>query len=330
MPIRRIAKLVRARLRPRRHRPAILMYHRVAILHRDIWDLAVSPENFDEQVAYIRKHRSPMSMDDLVQRLRSGTLPADAIALTFDDGYRDNLVNAQPILVRHNVPATVFVATGYTNQTTTFWWDELASMILDSTSPVDLRQECGSDSVALSWGAQEDADHDPAWRGWDPPRSQRQKAYVALWQRLQSAEQAQRARILGSLRAQLPSPPDPLGVPMSTAEFDLLTADGLISLGAHTVTHPALTDLDSAERRRQIRQSGEQCRALTTKPVKGFCYPYGNFDADVRNDVEAEAFCWACTTEIRFLDDGRQDLLTLPRLTVLNVGAQKFADLITG
>jgi hypothetical protein len=88
MQVTRLISRVRAAIRPRRPRPVILMYHRVAVVQHDPWRLAVDPERFEEQIAYLKHHRTPMSMDELVHRLRSKTLPANAVAVTFDDGYR--------------------------------------------------------------------------------------------------------------------------------------------------------------------------------------------------------------------------------------------------
>ena len=71
------------------------MYHRIARVRHDPWGIAVHPEQFEEQMDYVKRHRSAMAMDELVQRLSANTLPADAVAITFDDGYCDNLVHAK-------------------------------------------------------------------------------------------------------------------------------------------------------------------------------------------------------------------------------------------
>src|SRR4051812_29862078 len=101
------------RLRRRKPRPVILMYHRIARVRHDPWGIAVHPELFEEQMDYVKRHRSAMPMDELVQQLSAGTLPADAVAITFDDGYRDNLVHAKAVLMRQGLPACLFLATGY-------------------------------------------------------------------------------------------------------------------------------------------------------------------------------------------------------------------------
>src|SRR6185437_3528364 len=110
--------------------PTILMYHRVADVAVDPWRLAVSPGWFERQMADLARHRSPMPVGELVDRLRRGTAPKDAVAVTFDDGYVDNLVYAKPILAEYGIPATLFLPTGSVGQPEEFWWDELAKLTL--------------------------------------------------------------------------------------------------------------------------------------------------------------------------------------------------------
>ena len=321
---------VRKRLQPRRPRPAILMYHRVASVRHDPWDLAVAPARFEEQVAYIKRHRTPMSMDEMADRLREGNLPADAVAITFDDGYLDNLIHAKPVLARHGVPATVFIATGYVGSGMPFWWDELASMVLESKEPVHQVAVCGNDSIELDWDLPESFDLHPAWRGWDEPRTARQRAYVKTWARLQRAARAERDRTMESLRERFQTVQDPLAIPMSRDEIGDLVGGDIIRIGAHTVSHPALTDLDRAESRREIDESQQYCRGLTPKPVDGFAYPFGNLDKEVRDDVGAVGLSWACTTEVTFVDRREPDLLALPRFAATNAPMRVFRSLLTG
>jgi peptidoglycan/xylan/chitin deacetylase (PgdA/CDA1 family) len=318
MPVPRLISRVRAAIRPRRPRPVILMYHRVAVAQHDPWGLAVHPERFEEQIAYLKHHRTPMSMDELVDRLLSKTLPANAVAITFDDGYRDNLVNAKPVLARHSVPATLFLATGFINQNTPFWWDELATMILASTQAIRDQQLWPGESVTLDWGEAERSDLVAGWRASDEPRTARQNVYLAIWRKLQRATAEDRELAMNTLRRHLETDHDPLGKPMSSDEIRALLSDGLIELGAHTVTHPALTLLCRLESRREIEVSGHRCRELATKSVNGFAYPYGDMSSEVRSDVATLGFSWACSTEGGFVDGKQPDIYALPRVAVPN------------
>jgi len=70
--------------------------------------------DFERQMRYLSKTYSPISLERVAQHVRDGTsLPPRAIAVTFDDGYRDNYENAYPVLREYSIPATVFLATGF-------------------------------------------------------------------------------------------------------------------------------------------------------------------------------------------------------------------------
>jgi len=116
-------------VRPPQPKPVILMYHRIANEAVDPWRLAVSPARFEEQLKVLRRTRHPLTLVDFVRRFKDGSLPAHAVALTFDDGYADNLLAAKPRLAAADVPATVFLATGYIDRPEEFWWDELARLL---------------------------------------------------------------------------------------------------------------------------------------------------------------------------------------------------------
>ena len=121
------------------------MYHRIADVMWDPWGLAVSPARFAEQMQALLQVRLPLTMDDFVACLDRGALPRNAIAVTFDDGYVDNLLFAQPVLERLKIPATVFVTTHNTGVRQEFWWDELTRLILKSGEAISCTVSlCGS------------------------------------------------------------------------------------------------------------------------------------------------------------------------------------------
>ena len=91
-------------------RVTVVLYHRVSDDTRD--NLTVGIEQFDRQMGLLRKHCRPVSIE---QALAMDTVPRSdlpLVAVSFDDGYLDNCVNAAPILMRHGIPASFFVATG--------------------------------------------------------------------------------------------------------------------------------------------------------------------------------------------------------------------------
>lgn len=125
------------RLRPSaRDAIVIYAYHRILDVPADYpFDLelvSASTAQFDQQVRWLKKHTTPMTMSDLSEQLEAGKpLPPRPSVVTFDDGFVDNYENAFPILKRHGVPATFFVSTGYIEQNKTFWFDWLAHCVLN-------------------------------------------------------------------------------------------------------------------------------------------------------------------------------------------------------
>jgi peptidoglycan/xylan/chitin deacetylase (PgdA/CDA1 family) len=90
----------------------VLMYHRVdRISSYD--QLNVTPERFESQMAHLAQHHRVIGLRQAVDALQSRTLPGNAVVITFDDGYKDNLVHAYPVLKRYGLPATIFVTTHF-------------------------------------------------------------------------------------------------------------------------------------------------------------------------------------------------------------------------
>src|SRR5262249_6857794 len=111
-------------------RAVILVYHRVAELPTDPQLLSVTPTHFAEHLEVLRKFAYPLGLAALVQRLKDKSILKQAVVITFDDGYADNLYAAKPLLEQYDIPATVFVATNYIGKEREFWWDELDRLLL--------------------------------------------------------------------------------------------------------------------------------------------------------------------------------------------------------
>ena len=319
-----LRRLFQPTLARRRIQRGIVMYHRVAETQCDPWQLAVNPHRFEEQIAYVARYRTPLSMEEFVQRLRSHTLPPDAIAITFDDGYRDNLRNAAPVLCRYKVPATVFLATGYIGKSDRFWWDELATLTLACRAAANSTVLFNGEAAALSWAEWTHHDEKP-WHASRPPRTARQTAYLQLWKRLRSCSMEERRQFLHRLRLELrscaqSSDGSELDLPMRAPEVQALLATELISIGAHSVTHPLLPELSSAQRLEEITASRDTCSTLAAHPVCGFAYPHGAMDRATRDDVERSGFDWACSTKSRTVDTEQFDPFDLPRVQALDAG----------
>jgi peptidoglycan/xylan/chitin deacetylase (PgdA/CDA1 family) len=134
------ARITEALLRLRQLAPTpwlpILTYHRVYDASAGtLYDEGVidsTPASFDEQMGTVARYFTPMNMDGILSWFAGAPLPSNPIVITFDDGYLDNYETALPILQKHGVPATFFMATHYLTERRVFWWDRINYLIKSS------------------------------------------------------------------------------------------------------------------------------------------------------------------------------------------------------
>jgi peptidoglycan/xylan/chitin deacetylase (PgdA/CDA1 family) len=303
------------------------MYHRVAEQRVDPWELAVHPDRFAAHLEVLCASRRPLALPEFVDRAKRKSLPGNAVAITFDDGYADTLRQARPRLAAAGIPATLFLATAFVGQQLEYWWDELARGILERSAALDEEVEFDGEKFRLTLSAADDAAGESAtWRAYDAPRTEREQLYYTLWQRLRPLPSTERDRASARLRGVLRPPrPEPNSLPMTESEVRELAADSLFTIGGHTATHPLLPSLSRGERRRDILEGKHACERLTGKPAIGFAYPHGVSDADSRAVVAECGFQWACTTEARPVRPVESDWYALPRIAVGNWDAVAFA-----
>lgn len=337
MRLRRIDSLIQgARSRRAPFGGLILMYHRIAEARTDPWELCVTPERFEEHLEVVCRLGTPLPVAEFARLAAAGQAPANAVALTFDDGYFDNLAVALPLLQRFGVPATVFVATGFIGEGQVFWWDLLEHLLLHpGRLPEDLYLDVHG--IRLNWHLGEAARYDASafarYRAWTyriPPPTPRHALFLALWDLLAGLAPELRPAVVQELVrwAGGYEPPDSFCRCMSREEIRELAQAPLIQIGAHTVSHPRLDTLPLADQQREIAESRRGLEVLLGRTVEGFSYPYGRFTPDTVECVAETGFRYACRTA-RGLVDAHSALsgargLELPRLPVANWRGREF------
>jgi glycosyltransferase involved in cell wall biosynthesis/peptidoglycan/xylan/chitin deacetylase (PgdA/CDA1 family) len=289
---------------PKGRRAAILLYHRVAEPETDPWSLAVARDRFAEQVEILREGFTPIPLRELVEKLDDG-LPERAVAITFDDGYADNLENALPLLERAGLPATFFLTTGKLGEDGEFWWDDLERILLRPgtlSSPLLLRV----DGIEHEWDLGEDARYDPhraasfsSWRAMDPAPTTRHSLYVELYQLLRPMEDMRRRELIDELlvAAGLDVTGRPGNRILSPDEVVTLGGSNGVEVGAHTSTHPKLSALGPTAQLREIEESKRRLEELLGSTVSGFAYPHGgtnDYDRKSVSAVREAGFEFAC------------------------------------
>jgi peptidoglycan/xylan/chitin deacetylase (PgdA/CDA1 family) len=283
------------------------MYHRIATPKTDPWQLAVTPSHFAEHLEVIRRQGRSMLVRDLTRALADGHAPRRAIVVTFDDGYADNLHHALPLLERHDVPATMFIAAGCVGRLDGFWWDQLERQML---TPVDLpstlrlevrgqRHEYRLDATTRY--TRDDQEKTAGWRAWAAAPTARHELFLTLYRLLRPLSDPERRRTLADLTAWSggASPADSTAGALSVSELQTLASRTLVEIGAHTLTHPQLSALNDGDQRAEIHQSRVVLEETTGAKVVSFAYPYGgrsDYTADTVRLVRDAGFSGACAS----------------------------------
>jgi peptidoglycan/xylan/chitin deacetylase (PgdA/CDA1 family) len=299
--LRRVARLG-TRLRGRLRRPAVvLLYHRITDTGHDPYHVTVSRRHFDEHLQVIRELAEPVRLSDVADGLIAGTLRGGTVAVTFDDGYHDNLDSALPLLDRHEIPATVFMTTGRIGRDREFWWDELERIFLHTpVLPHELSIRAAGHVLDAQLANDGTWATDRAHEGWsiiDPtPPTAGHAAFQAAYRLLHALSPSAQTELLDALLEWSGA----ARVVRSTHralevdEVVTMAAHDLIDIGAHTVRHPALDALPLDAAREEVVASKHTLEEWLGRPVTSFAYPYGQFSDSVVTAVRQAGYRYAC------------------------------------
>jgi peptidoglycan/xylan/chitin deacetylase (PgdA/CDA1 family) len=224
--------------------------------------LEVTPRFFETVIRRLRRSKVDLiSLDEMHRRLTTGDYPRRRfVCVTFDDGYRDNLQFAYPVLKKYEVPFTIYVATSFADRIGELWWLALEAVIAQN------------DMVGLNMDGQD---------RWFDSRSVKDKrevfAYIYAWLRtLKTEDELRKAVRELATRHKVDIAAFCADLCMDWNEIAALAADPLVTIGAHTVNHPILTKLDDKAVRAELAMSRDViAAALDVRPAH-LAYPVGD------------------------------------------------------
>jgi peptidoglycan/xylan/chitin deacetylase (PgdA/CDA1 family) len=297
----------------------ILGYHRIAAAHRDPYSLCVSPQHFDEQMKVLRNVARPMQLEKFAEALKIDNVPKKAVVITFDDGYADNLYNAAPLLEKYQIPATVFMTTGYIGKE--FWWDRLAR-ILFAAPELPKKLDMSSAGLTVKW----DLGNSVRPNRNHGKNSIREKLLWFLYQKLLLMSFEARNQLLDHLQdwAAIKNKEASNCRAMTSDELLNLANGGMVDVGAHTVTHPILSRLSAQAQKSEIMQSKQTLVATLKGEVKSFSYPHGRPSEETIKIVRHSGFSNGCAS-YNGVASGGTDCFHLPRFWIQDSGGKQFA-----
>lgn len=283
-----------------RARLTVLIFHRVLPAPDPLLPGETDAARFDTVCGWLRRNCSVLPLDEAVRRLREGRLPARAAAISFDDGYADNHDAALPILQRHGLAATFFIATGFLDGGRMF-----------NDSVIEAVRGCRATSLDLGGLGLAGIDR-VSLDGIDARRTAIDRLLGALKYLDLDRRDAAVAQIAQAAAVELPR-----DLMMTSDKVRALHRAGM-GIGAHTVLHPILAGLDAVHARREVADGKRRLETLIDTPVTLFAYPNGkpqrDYSAESVEIVRALGFDAAFSTAWGAAH-ARSDLFQLPRFT---------------
>jgi peptidoglycan/xylan/chitin deacetylase (PgdA/CDA1 family) len=233
---------------------SVLAYHRVLAQHDPLLPGEPTAEQFEARMRWVAANFDVLPLIEAVHALRENRLPRRALAISFDDGYRDNYENALPILRHMNLPATFFIATGFLDGGCMF-----NDLVIEA-----VRQACGPQLELddLGLGCHRLASDEV-----------RGRTIERILSRLKYFEPKRRSRAALEI-AKRAGARAPTQLMMSSEQVRALPAAGM-ALGAHTVTHPILAEIPLRRAREEMSAGRARLEQISGAPVRLFAYPNG-------------------------------------------------------
>lgn len=288
---------------------AILTLHHVRPPRRDRFQpnrlLEVTPQYFESVVRRLRRSRLDLvSLDEVHRRLTERHFPRRFVSITFDDGYRDTLEFAYPILKKYEVPFTVFVATSFADRLGELWWLALEAVVAQN------------DLVGVRIDGRD--------RWFECPSVQQKRAvydHIYWWLRRRKSEEELRQAVRDlATRHRVDMKAFCSELCMSWQELATLAADPLVSIGAHTVNHVILSKVSEATVRSELENSRSVIEAALGERPQHLAYPVGDAGAAGPREFKIAAelgFKTAVTTRpgVVFRKHA-EHLMALPRISL--------------
>jgi len=285
---------------------SILIYHQVLETPDNMRPGEPTQQQFDWQMALINNYFNPISLSEALRLLSQSALPANSVCVTFDDGYLNNLEVAQPILAKHNVPATVYVASAF-SEGENMWNDQIMDLVAHYTGDSLNLSSVDMGIVSLS--------------NLEEKRQTAHKIIISL----KCLPINERLNKVQKLKSDNPCtlPKKKMMTPAQVKEL----ADLGVEIGAHSHNHPILSKLTDAQLESEISQNTKCLQQWLDKPIVHFAYPNGrpsiDFDDRAIAQLKKQGFESAVTTEMGF-STPKTDPLLLKRFTPWDNNPIKF------
>ena len=287
----------------------ILTYHRV-LSEKELSEQFVQPgmyvrdDVFEMQMRFLREHFEILSFSELLSLWKNKLWDKRTryCVITFDDGWLDNYLYAYPILKKYQIPATIFLPTGFIGTSEWFWPDRIGYLLAryvkaSVQQPLDFL----CDRYPLLKRARGDG----------------VEQINSIIETCKELPEEEIERMIEEMSQELGLDSPPGRIVMNWSEVEKMSASG-VSFGSHSATHKILTTISTKDVENELKVSLKTLKRENVTAVPVFCYPNGNFTHTIAEQVKEAGYEAAVTVRFGFETQKPANLFELKRIGVHN------------
>lgn len=258
----------------------ILAYHKINDDSPNYLGLSVTVSSFEKQIKYLKRNYDLISLDEAVHLIQTKQkFLKDTMVITFDDGFKDNYINAFPIIKKYNIPATIFLAVEPVGFKKNLWFENIIDMITKTNKDsIDLKA-FGLVKYLIK------------------TIKQKEKVVTTIIKYAKQLDKVKRQKLIKYISKELEVNADESNQMLSWEEI-IEMKENSVSFGAHTMSHSILTTIPIKETEYEILESKRVIEEKLKQKVSFFAYPNGSakdFNQEIIEILKNSGFSCACT-----------------------------------
>ncbi|MGF2412911.1 polysaccharide deacetylase family protein [Ferruginibacter sp.] len=280
----------------------ILLFHRVNTVRDKLWD-PMAPELFEKIIRFVSKNYEVLPLQEICLNKKRHT--KKALAITFDDGYRDYLDFALPVLKNYNLPSSMFVVAECVDNNLPTWTYIMDYLFFNTKKlalpPFDYGEACAAFAI-YKWNNKEE----------QISYSKKFKQFLKL------VDNERRNAIMQHFMESFDDVAAPCNLMMTWDDLRTLKNEP-VEIGSHTLTHPPLATIDNqVELEKEIRISGEIIQQQLGYFPTTISYPVGSYNKKVKEVAKQAGYKIGLAVDQKLYNSQKQDLFEVPRIELYN------------
>lgn len=280
---------------------SIFLFHRINPVRDPFWD-PIDPAQFEEQIKFLQKKYYIVQLESFLDQQEKVKTKKPLASIVFDDGYKDFMEYALPILQKHQLPSSMYVVSNCVDQLHPIWTYKLDYLFL-KTKRRQIQIETETEGLQeITWASEEE------------------KMLFAkkLKPTLKKIKNKKRENICKQIFRQLNDIEIPENLYMNWEDLRQIKGEG-VAIGSHTVTHPMLGNIENEERIfSELKDSADRIKKELGFFPKTISYPIGSYSPAVKKKAEEIGYQYGLAVNQNKYKSSKHDFFEIPRLELYN------------